>query len=87
MHFTSIALTAACAIGALAAPAPAGHVLHEKRETAPRAWVKRHAVERNVKLPMRIGLTQSNMDNGPELLMEVYVVTSMNRLQSIANVV
>ena len=63
---------AACVIGA-PAPAPASnHVLHERRAFPPRAWEKRDRVDPSQLLPVRIGLTQSNLDKGPGLLDEVY---------------
>lgn len=55
---------------ALAAPAPVHHVSHEKR-TDSAAWVKGDRVHGDVKLPVRIGLTQSNLDKGHDLLMSV----------------
>lgn len=58
------------AVSCLAAPGALRHVLHEKRSDS-RHWVKRDRVHEDVKLPMRIGLTQSNLDRGDELLMEV----------------
>jgi tripeptidyl-peptidase-1 len=57
---------AVAAIAALskAAPASMKHVMHEKRQNPSSDWIK---VAR-----MRIGLTQSNLDKGHDLLMEVY---------------
>ena len=72
MHFSILALTAALAALAAAAPVvPNTHVLHEKREYLPRKWAKRELVERKTRMPMRIGMTQRNLDIGDELLMEV----------------
>ncbi|KAI4154970.1 MAG: hypothetical protein LQ340_001318, partial [Diploschistes diacapsis] len=72
MHFSLFVATAALAAVAAAAPtAPASHVVHEKRDALPRNWVKRSRLEGNVKLPMRVGLTQSNLHKGDDLLMEV----------------
>lgn len=47
------------------------HVLHEKRDSTTRNWVKRSPVHASKTLPMRIGMTQSNLDQGDSLLMEV----------------
>ena len=72
-------LLSACLLvfGASAVPTPAGsHVLHEKREVAPRQWQKRSRVEPSVLLPVRIGLTQSNLDKGASLLDDVSMPTS-----------
>ncbi|OTA67118.1 hypothetical protein K449DRAFT_455218 [Hypoxylon sp. EC38] len=56
----------------IATPAPrSDHVLHEKRETTSKVWIKRDAVSPKMSLPMRIGLKQSNLDNGHNLLMDV----------------
>jgi len=67
-------LVAVAAIAALsnAAPAPIKHVQHEKRQTPSSDWVKVARIEGTAILPMRIGLTQSNLDKGHDLLMEVY---------------
>ncbi|KAG8526033.1 uncharacterized protein KY384_000795 [Bacidia gigantensis] len=68
LFLTAIALT----VSTLAAPAPSSnHVLHEKREAKLLHWEKRDRVHPDVLLPVRIGLTQSNLDKGPELLDEV----------------
>lgn len=72
MFFQLFALVAIAA-SAAAAPTSSPHVLHEKREVPPQNWVKRDLVGRNVKLPMRIGMTQSNLHIGEDLLMEVYI--------------
>jgi tripeptidyl-peptidase-1 len=67
-------LVAVAAIAALsnAAPAPIKHVQHGKRQTPSSDWVKVARIEGTAILPMRIGLTQSNLDKGHDLLMEVY---------------
>lgn len=67
---------AAVAIAALAgaAPAPIKHVLHEKRDRQSLDWVKGARVERDAVLPIRIGLTQNNLEKGYDLLMDVYVL-------------
>lgn len=66
----------ALAIAALseAAPAPIKHVLHEKRERHGLDWVKGDRVEGDAVLPVRIGLSQNNLDKGYDLLMDVYVM-------------
>lgn len=55
---------------------PSGHVVHERRSRAPSRWVKRNRVHPQSKFPVRVGLTQRNLENGHELLMDVYVVLS-----------
>lgn len=72
MHFSIIALGAALAALAAGAPtAPATHVLHEKREAPARKWERRSLVDRSIKMPVRIGMTQRNLEIGDDLLMEV----------------
>lgn len=73
MHFSSLAAVAALVTATVAAPTNVQrHVLHEKREESAQ-WVKRDRVHSDVKLPIRIGMTQTNLDKGHDLLMEVYV--------------
>lgn len=61
-----------CAIAVNALPASSSlHVLHEKRDSLSSAWVKADRVHGDVKLPMRIGLTQSNLDQAHDLLLQV----------------
>ena len=66
-------LTLVAALAALASAAPASikHALHEKRQSAPSDWIQTARIEGSAILPMRIGLTQSNLDKGHDLLMEV----------------
>ena len=63
-----LACTVSCVV---AVPAPAPHVVHEKRDYAPLSWTKRARVDPTLLLPVRIGLTQSNLEKGPELLDEM----------------
>ncbi|KAF5315002.1 hypothetical protein D9619_007273 [Psilocybe cf. subviscida] len=61
---------------ALAAPSPPSrravtHVLHEKRAMDPVDWEISHRLDPDKVLPMRFGLTQSNLHRVEELLMEV----------------
>jgi tripeptidyl-peptidase-1 len=75
---TSLALAALLGL-ALAAPAPAAsiaHVIHERRDLqAPGAskWIRRSHVPVGRSLPVRIGLSQQNLDIGHDLAMEVLV--------------
>ena len=55
----------------MASPITSPHVVHEKREAAPHGWVKRDAVDRRAVMPMRVALTQSNLDKGYDWLMDV----------------
>ena len=70
MHL-SILTAFALALIASAIPTPATHSLHEKRGAAPLTWEKRSRVDADITLPVRIGLTQSNLHRGPGLLDEV----------------
>ena len=54
-----------------ASPVPSTHEVHERRDTLHSSWTKRHRVESHKLLPMRVGLTQSNLENGYDLLMDV----------------
>ncbi|PNS17151.1 hypothetical protein CAC42_7205 [Sphaceloma murrayae] len=57
--------------GTKAAPTTSGHVLVERRDAAPVSWQKIDRLEANHVLPMRIGLVQSNLEQGHAKLMEV----------------
>ncbi|KAF8964244.1 Pro-kumamolisin, activation domain-containing protein [Flammula alnicola] len=72
MHF-KLSLCAALFGVAFAAPSSrrSAHVLHEKRAAEPLDWQLSHRLDANKILPMRFGLTQSNMHRVEELLMEV----------------
>lgn len=54
-------------------PSSASHAVHEKREVTHARWVKRDGLHPLSRLPMRISLTQSNLDRGFEYIMDVYV--------------
>lgn len=54
-----------------ASPVVAPHLIHEKRDSLPHGWVKRYAVDGNAELPMRIALTQNNLHNAHDWLMDV----------------
>jgi len=73
MFFRQVAVVAAVVACASAAPAPASirpkHVLHEYRSKPASDWVKGSRIESDAILPMRIGLTQTNLENGQDLLM------------------
>ena len=55
----------------IASPVAQSKVLHERREYIPQGWTKGGRVPSHAILPVRIGLTQSNLDKGHDLLMEV----------------
>ncbi|KAL5364711.1 peptidase S8/S53 domain-containing protein [Aspergillus floccosus] len=60
----------AIAAGVLAAPAPSDYVVHERRDFLPAEWGAEKPLDGSTILPMRIGLSQSNLDRGHDLLME-----------------
>jgi tripeptidyl-peptidase I len=68
MFFLKIASVSALAALAVAAPSSSKHVLHEKRHKLSTDWVKGERIEGSAILPIRIGLTQSNLHQGPEYL-------------------
>jgi tripeptidyl-peptidase-1 len=71
MHFLKFAVVGAFAIGVASVPFPASHVVHERRDHIPKAWMKRDRLDAAAQLPVRIGMTQKNLDKGYDLLMEV----------------
>ena len=54
------------------------HVEHEKRYNLPRGWQKAERLNAAHKLPMRIALTQSNLDNGERHILDVSHPNSPN---------
>ena len=71
MLLSRVAVAVAFVASSIAAPAPSTHALHEKRDAPPADWVKTARIEGSAILPMRIGLTQTNLDKGYDYLMEV----------------
>lgn len=78
MHFLTLSVLGALAAQAAAVPFPGNHVVHERRDNVPKAWTKHAPVDAAAELPVRIGLTQRNLDQGYDLLMEVYVQRPLN---------
>lgn len=62
----------------MAAPAAHNYQLHERREVIPSSWIEGTRLDGKTLLPVRIGLTQSNLDHGHDLLMDVYVTGSIH---------
>ncbi|KAL8986875.1 MAG: hypothetical protein Q9177_003869 [Variospora cf. flavescens] len=69
MHL-SFLTTAALTVTATALPS-VDHVLHEKRDRLPPGWQYHEKTQGSEVLPMKIALTQSNLDNAEEFLMDV----------------
>ena len=72
MKFTVSALISGLVALAAAAPAPSTYVVHEKRERQLDKWTRRDAkLNRDAVVPVSIGLTQRNLKNGHDFLMDV----------------
>lgn len=69
---SSILFLGAVVAGVLAAPTP-DYELHERRDFIPSSWTEGKRLDGSASLPVRIGLTQNNLEYGHELLMEMYV--------------
>jgi len=72
MHFS---LLAVCGVltGAISAPTSNSmrNVVHERRQHLPAHWKRNAKLHGDSYLPMRIALTQSNLDKADEFLMDV----------------
>lgn len=66
-----VALLAAAAAVVNAVAIPPHHEVHEKRQTLHPRWSKRDRVESHKIFQMRIGLKQSNLEEGYRHLLEV----------------
>lgn len=71
----SFIMLCALAAGAMAVPTAHSYQLHERRDFIPKSWIEGKKLDGHVSLPVRIGLTQSNLDYGHELLMDLYELT------------
>lgn len=69
MRYSLLALSALLA--SVGAAPSSSYRLHEKRTITPHGWSKTAELEDHQVLPMRIALTQSNMDKMEEYLMDV----------------
>lgn len=67
----SLLLLGAVTSGALAFPTHNDYNLHERRDALPAHWIEGRRLDPKVSLPMRIGLTQRNLDHGHDLLSEM----------------
>ncbi|KAJ5973138.1 uncharacterized protein N7479_003056 [Penicillium vulpinum] len=61
----------ALAASAMAVPTAYEYQLHERRGSILQSWAEGKKLDGNVSLPVRIGLTQSNLEYGHELLMDL----------------
>ncbi|KAF2172496.1 hypothetical protein M409DRAFT_63164 [Zasmidium cellare ATCC 36951] len=71
MLLSSLFVAGAFLASSSASPVTNPLIVHEKRSNIPHGWVKRYSVDGGAILPMRIALTQSNLDQAHEWLMEV----------------
>ena len=76
MRLINAILGGALAGSVAALPTSTNHAIHEKRSSS--SWLPVEGTKPNgrILLPVRIGLTQSNLDQGHDLLMEVSDPTS-----------
>ena len=56
----------------IAVPTAHQYEVHERREYNTDAWTETQRLTGDTILPVRIGLTQSNLDRGHDLLMDMY---------------
>lgn len=71
MLVPQFAVIAALAALSSAAPASIKHVLHEERRSPLSDYVRGARIKGSAVLPMRIGLTQTNLDHGYDHLIAV----------------
>ena len=60
-----------CTIVGLGNAVPSSHIVHERREVLSSRWVKHHRIPGDILLPVRIGLTQTNLDKIHEHVMKL----------------
>ena len=65
-------------LAGLALAAPASYIQHEKRSVTDARWVKRDRAPGSARVPVRIALSQRNLDQGHDLLMDVADPDSAN---------
>lgn len=71
MRFNSICALAVLVGSVVTSPVPDTHVLHEKRDVGAEKWLKRRRLDADHRLPMRVGLKQSNLEKGHDWLMDL----------------
>ena len=74
MKLVVLAVLSGLLAQAVAAPAPAAvtHLVHERRDIDGSKWIRSDAkLRRDAILPMSIGLSQQNLHNGHDYLMDV----------------
>ncbi len=72
MKLPLVALVVSLLAQASAAPAPGPYVVHERRDAQTTKWSRSTVkLPRDALIPMSVGLTQRNLENGYDFLMEV----------------
>jgi len=71
MRLSSLPVFFALAATTQGAALPSSHVVHERRTQPMQTWVKRDRLSPKAVLPMRVGLTQRNLERVDEYLMDV----------------
>lgn len=71
MQLLTFTILGALAAQAAAVPFTTTHAVHERRDYIPEAWIKKGRIDSAAEIPARIGLTQSNLHKGHDLLMDV----------------
>lgn len=75
----SFAILGAFAASAVALPTSTRYVVHEKRgNEASWSEISHAKPDKRITLPVRIGLTQSNLDQGHDILMDIAHPDSKN---------
>ena len=79
MRFSFLTVIGTLAASTVALPASTPHVVHERRSGAS-SWseVARIKPDGRITLPVRIGVTQNNLDKGHDFLMDVSDPSSKN---------
>jgi tripeptidyl-peptidase-1 len=67
----SVFLRAALACFITLCDAGSTYELHETRSSHPKSWLRSNRVENDAILPIRIALTQTNLENAEAYLMDV----------------
>ena len=71
MLFFALLITSSLVSRLTALPLTQHHEVHEKRHSHPAGWTRRGELSDSAILPMRIALTQRNLDKGHQWLMDV----------------
>ncbi|KAF7712670.1 Tripeptidyl-peptidase sed1 [Penicillium ucsense] len=68
---SSTLLLLGAAMAVMAMPVTHEYEVHERRHLVPESWTSSKKLDGSMILPVRIGLTQSNLDRGHDLLMKM----------------